>query len=234
MDNRRPYSLCLRILLVSTAVFLTTGAASAKAGYLSAEQYPAPLSGTQVYGPSIYTNGGTFRCSSSTYTGSLPYESSTFTLKPTFSNCTFAGFTASINPEGCTYEYYIGWNLGGGNIEITWSSSMYIRCPKDQSIKFEALTCAMEIKPQGSVDPVYLRAYRGQDYWESTYPSYPYLDHVTPGDIRVEHDISNLTYTVTKDGTFCPFPSTGTFGYGDYESVHTLVAGNARGNLRIN
>lgn len=113
---------------------------------------------------------------------------------------------------------------------------MSITCPKDQSIKISTdwFGCAMEIKPQGPLNPVYMRARRYQDYWYSTYPNYPYMDHVTPGDVRVEHDISNLTYTATKDeGFFCPFPGTGTFNYGDYESVHTLVAGNALGHLWI-
>jgi hypothetical protein len=238
MATHRLFSFYCGLLLLLAATFLTAGALPAKAGYMSAEKYPAPLSGTQTQEPRIYTNGGVFRCSSSAYTGTLPYESTTVTLKPTFSECSLAGLPVSVNPEGCSYEFVIGWIAGGGGVEVIWSSPMHIKCPKDQSIKISSswpgFSCAMELKPQGALDPTYMRNIRGQDYWVSTYPSYPYLDHVTPGDVRVELDISNLSYTVTQDGAYCPFPGTGTFGYGDYESAHTLKATNALGHLRIN
>jgi len=238
MATHRPSSFYYRSLVTLAVAFLTVGVASARAGYLTAEQYPAPLSGTQLSEPTIYTVGGTFRCSSSSYSGSLPYSSSTFSLKPTFSNCTLGGLSVSVSPEGCSFEYYIGSSIGGGGFNVTWSSSMYIRCPKGQSIKISSppfFGCAMEIKPQGSLDPVYIRGLRQQDYWLSTYPNYPYLDHVTPGDIQIEHDISNLSYVVTQDSSpFCSFSGTGTFSLADYESRHTVVAGNARGYLRIN
>ncbi|HWO83816.1 MAG TPA: hypothetical protein VNM38_08525 [Solirubrobacterales bacterium] len=167
-------------------------------GLFEAEAYPVTYSGTQEEAaPLVFnTEGGSIQCKKATFTGSASGATSALALSPTYSECNAFGFTTStvVTMNGCSYVYN--------------ASTMDISCPGENSISVTTAACTMSIPAQTGLSSV----------------SYANTAAAGRQAISINHNITGLKYTITKDGFACPFGGTGTRTSGTY-SGRTLLQG---------
>jgi len=83
-------------------------ASIASADDLTAESYPVTLTGNEDGTPGIaVTHGGEIKCTTVKVQGTLKEASTTITLTPSVSGCTFAGLSATANFNGCDFLVHI-------------------------------------------------------------------------------------------------------------------------------
>ena len=96
------------ILAASVACVFAASAASASAAHYKAAEYPAEVEAKQLNGQGFQITGAVSVCKNAKFLGSLPEESTTLTLHPTYSECTveLAGtHAAKVNTEGCNLQF---------------------------------------------------------------------------------------------------------------------------------
>jgi hypothetical protein len=165
-----------------------------------AESYPATLYGTQgEESNKIGTEAGKIYCTNTSFTGSMLGGGDMGSLTPTYSSCyAFAGLIkATITVNGCGLLY-----------EGVLSHEMSITCPKEATVIIKAGLCEISIPAQSGL--------KGVDYGSSELEG--------RDAIALTNSVTGMTYTVTKDGSLCPFNGTGTRTDGSYTG-NTLVQG---------
>jgi hypothetical protein len=109
-------TLKLKALLIALAAVLSmsgAAAASSSAAEFHAEASPF-LTGTQEETDSFTTTAGKISCKEIKYLGAWVGTTSTsFVAEPTFSGCTAFGFGATVNTNGCDYEFH-----SNGSVDI--------------------------------------------------------------------------------------------------------------------
>jgi hypothetical protein len=200
------------LVLVSSFIVGAFGASAASAGSFKAESYPARITGAQTTQVVFTGVVGTWKCGGLAMQGELKEESTTLNLTPIYSECSWAGIAATINMEGCTYEYVAGNTVEGKETKI--QATMNIRCPAGKEAKL-TLTggCTLRIPEQTGLGAVTA---------ETT---------VTPPSVvDLQLNITGETYRV-ENGTFCPnSPANGTYTNGTLSGVERLLAENAEAN----
>jgi len=202
--------------LVALAVFAMStvaagGAQAATPGVLTAETYPATLSGTQV-GSSKFELTGlklSIECEIAKLAGSLANPgSSTITASPTFEKCKAFGLTSTIDTEGCDVLVHIGETLTvGGN----YGGTVDLECPEGKAIKVTSGIVGNKCEIQFGTQT-------GLSKGEGINKAGP------PKDIEVNINATGVTYKITKDEGTCPLSGLGkTFSDGDYVGTGTVV-----------
>jgi hypothetical protein len=182
--NLKSLGLALVAVLAMSAV--VASAAQAVPSF-TASAYPATATGSNSKGSETFTlDHSTVQCDSHFVTNSLAAASSTLTVTPTYSNCEAFGFSATVNPEGCTYVFHATEQVAAG----VYNHHVDVVCPTGKSIKITAATCSAEVKAQ-----------TGKTTATTT--------NLGGGSVTVQPNVVVST-TVTNDGFACPLTGTGT------------------------
>jgi hypothetical protein len=186
----------------------------APSGQLEAEFHPANVSGAPITGkaPSMTFEGGlTASCEKASVSGELSKAATEISLMPSFAECTAFGFTeASIAMNGCGFLLHT--DAGAG-------ASADISCPSGKAIELSSFTCKISIPAQSARKMVTLSNESG-----------------VPASLALSLALGKVTYTKTKDGTFCPLSGTGTKEDGQIGVDMLLTARNvseAPNGLRV-
>jgi len=108
-------------------------AVAASADVITSESAAATtLTGKQGGTDVIKVDGGELKCATVTYLGSFSSGASAVTLTPTYSNCTFAGVTSTVDMNTCAYRVNVNAGLGTGgvvDIQCTNTNEITITSP---------------------------------------------------------------------------------------------------------
>lgn len=158
--------LGLAMSAVAALVAVMAPAAQAETGVLTAQQYPAIVTGQQQGGPSFDLGepARNVQCQTSALDATIFAPTDPVTFAPTYENCRFApGFTpVTITMNGCDYLLGLsrpnttGWPGTTGEIRAR------VQCPVGQQIEIHVYensvahvenvsTCTYDIGPQGFV-----------------------------------------------------------------------------------
>ena len=191
--------------------FLATQAAyGAVPGTLTAESYPATLTGTQLNTHKLEFTALSLwaECEVAKLAGTLASPgSSTVTLHPSYEKCKAFGLNATIDTEGCDYVAHIGETSGSG---APYIGSTDLECSGASVIQITAgivgNKCEMQIGTQ--------TGFNGE-----------VVNKVgPPRDLELRANLTGLAYKVTKDEGTCPLSKVGeTFKDGDYKGNSTLT-----------
>ena len=163
-------------------------------------------------------HGGETKCTTAKFTGTLSSgSSSSISVAPTYSGCTFAGLAAIIHMNGCIYQYNI--NPIAGNT----TGTMDIVCPFGKEVTITAPSagtpkCIVHIPPQTGL--VAVTAFN--------------LGSTTTREVTVNFAISNLKYsqtTGTSETGNCATADNTTGG--TYTGKDILTGENALGTAHI-
>ncbi len=171
----------LGLTLVAALSISSVAASTASADVLTTEATPTTLTGAQEGTDVQGVAGGPIKCTTIKYTGTLSSGiSSSFTLAPTYSGCTFVGLSATINMNGCVEKYNI--NPAAGNTTGTTD----IVCPAGKEITITAPSvgtpkCIIHYPPQTGLAPL----------------SYVNVGSTTTREITATLNITNMKYSQT-------------------------------------
>ena len=201
----------LRTVAIALAVSFAFGAvaaSAASAGTFRAESYPARITGEQTTQVVFTGVVGTWKCGGLGMQGELKGESTTLNLTPTYSECSWAGIAATINMEGCTYEYVAGNTVEEKETKV--QATMNVRCPGGKEAKLTLTNgCTIRIPEQTGLGSVTA---------ETTATS--------PSVVDLQLNITGETYRV-ENGNLCPnTPANGTYTNGTLSGVERLIAEN--------
>jgi len=213
----------LRVLEFLTFAIMTLTAVAAQpapaaaSGLLTAEVYPATVTGTQLnIQRSEFTSWGSpTQCEVSKFSGELTSPgSSTLTVHPTYENCIGFGFgiAITIDTEGCNYVIHIGETVTpGGN----YTGSTDVECSAGKVIKLTAgfigNKCEVQIGTQTGLNTIELVNKVG-----------------SPKDVEIKTNIAGITYKVTKDEGACPLSNVGETRYDlDYMGNNVTFASSS-------
>lgn len=165
--NRILKTLGLVAAAVAALVAVMAPAAQAETGVLTAQQFPAIVTGEQQGGPSFDIGENGFRnvqCQTSAIDATLFAPTDPVTFTPTYGNCrSEPGFTpVTITMNGC--DYLVGFTRPGttGWPITTGGLQARVQCPAGQQIEIHVYensvrhaenvsTCTYDIGPQGFV-----------------------------------------------------------------------------------
>jgi hypothetical protein len=149
------YKLKLLGLAAVAALALSSFTASvASADVLTVESLPTTLTGAQEGLDVLKVHAGETRCTTVKYQGTVATSpTTTITVTPTFSGCTFTGLAGAIDMNGCDYLFHI--NSAAG----TTTGTTDIVCPAGQEITITAPAvgtkkCIVHIPPQTGLGSV--------------------------------------------------------------------------------
>ena len=105
----------VRILGLALLAMLSIGAvasASASADTLTAQAYPAVLTGTAepAFTDEVVTTAGTVKCPDVKYDGTITGPVTTagsISVTPTYANCTAFGFSSTIHHKSCSFQFKV-------------------------------------------------------------------------------------------------------------------------------
>lgn len=171
----------LGLALVATLVMSSVAASVVSADVLTSEAASTTLTGAQEGVDVLKVDGGELKCNTIKYAGTLSATtSSSFTVAPTYSGCTFAGLVATVNMNGCSFRFTI--NSGSGNTTGTLDivncsgKEMTITAPSAGTPK-----CIVHIPEQPSLGPL----------------SFANLGSTTTREITMSSAITNIIYGQT-------------------------------------
>lgn len=123
MKSIRPFVL----LLVALAFSAVTAPIATAADSLTAESYPATLTGTPDEFTGVITStAGSLGCTGVLYHGVVEKASSTLSVTPSFSGCSFFGFPGTVDMNGCSYLFHLA--------EGSTKATVDIVCPAGKEI----------------------------------------------------------------------------------------------------
>lgn len=198
LKNIKAFTWVLPAILLLGLAFVRSAPAGEEPGILRAPTYPATLQGGGGATFNLTDANGAFKLSCSfSVSGSLQGKSSTFALHPEFSECKF-GSLAALPPTttGCDFGFHLGPTSG----ESSYSSRVDLDCEESEGIVFPSiLNCSVVIDSQEEFGTVQVQNNGG-----------------SPSDVTIEWSIEGFSYTVLKDGAFCPLSSNGNKEDGDF------------------
>jgi hypothetical protein len=188
----------LGLALVAVMALGVVGASAASAAEFTAESYPAYAEGTGG-AEEFTTEAGTVKCSTSSYEGATMGEATaSYAVHPTYSGCQAFGFVeASVNTNQC--DYVFNSVTGSG----PYSSKVDISCSGGSTIVITAATCTAKVGGQTGLSSVTLTN--------------------NGGNVEANPNVTNIAYTVTKDGFLCPFGGVGEKTDGEITSGANIV-----------
>lgn len=175
------------------------------------------IHGEQVVGEkhvfNMTTAGGVTHkteCTTATFTGTVTGgTSSTLEVHPTYSGCSAFGLSSTVTTTGCNFLIHITKTLANAT---DYDGDVDIVCEAGKSIVINAGFGECEVKIDGQT------GLRTVEAINMTNPT------TVQNDVTLKWNLSEISYTVTKDGPFCPLSGTGTFGSGDLTGNTTVTA----------
>jgi energy-converting hydrogenase Eha subunit B len=160
MRNIKILGLAFVAMLAVSAVAAT----AASAGELTAESYPATLTGAKDPGAApdvLFTTAGNISCSNPKYTATIIAGTTTVTVTPYYGEtvekqCTAIGLPATVHMNGCDYLLHLG--TGASTV-----ATVDLICPEGKEVTITAnpaehagLTekCTIHIKEQKGLESV--------------------------------------------------------------------------------
>jgi hypothetical protein len=141
------------LLLAVLALGAVAAPVATAADTFTAEQYPVTLTGTPDESAAgiITSTAGTMACTGVLYQGVVEKASSTVSATPSFSGCTFFGFSGTVDMNGCSYLFHLSSEGTKGTADIV--------CPEGKEITGTGLSagtakCTMHVKPQTGLSEV--------------------------------------------------------------------------------
>lgn len=191
--------------LAAALAISVLAASAASAGTFKAASYPATITGEQTTQVVFTGVVGTWKCGGLAMQGELKAESGTLNLTPVYSECSWAGIAATINMEGCTYEYVAGNTVEGKENKI--EATMNVRCPAGKEALLTLTNgCTIRIGEQTGLKNVTA---------ENTL--------LSPTVVDLQLGITGMKYKVVN-GSKCPnTPSDGTYTNGTLSGVERLI-----------
>jgi hypothetical protein len=196
------------LVAVASIAASAAGATAAQAGTFNAAAYPARITGEQTTQFLFTGVVGTWKCGGLNMQAELKAESGSLNLTPIYSECSWAGIAATINMEGCTYEYIAGNTVEGSENRI--QATMNVRCPAGKEARLTLTNgCTIRIPEQTALSSVTA---------ENTL--------LAPTVVDLTLNIVKETYRV-ENGNVCPnTPANGTYTNGALSGVERLLAEN--------
>lgn len=147
MRNLKILGLALVAMLAVTA----TAASVASAAKLTAESYPATVTGASEAGNEIVVTAGAVSCPKSTYHGVISEPASTLSVTPVFAGCTALGFPGVTDMNGCTLLLH--------SVGLALGASLDLVCPAGQEMTVTAISagttkCTVHVKPQTGLESI--------------------------------------------------------------------------------
>lgn len=156
-------ALGLAASAVAAMAALTAPAAQAETGALTAEQFPAILTGQQVAGFTMDIGEGplkTVTCGTSDLVGTIAQAADPVTLKPVFGACVSepGAMPVTITPNEC--DYTVGFTRPGttGQPATTGTMQAAIDCPVGQQIEIHIYENAAAHAAGGSLCTYHITA----------------------------------------------------------------------------
>jgi len=201
----------LLALCLLGAVLAATASAAGATPLIQAASYSAKLKSTSVLASVFRTPNAAFKCKGVSLTGTLAAASSTLTLTPTYSECTFFEAGVSANSNGCTYQLHMEKEVEKG-FETASQGALDIVCPAGKSIQFFSAgkLCSWSYGAQTALARVVL---------ENQFKS-------TPDDLTLYFEVTGLKVTETSSSPQC---GSGTFTNGTLEGAVTVQAETEKG-----
>jgi hypothetical protein len=161
-------ALGLSLGAMAALVALMAPAAHAETGALTAEKYPAFITGEQGAGASFDFGPGPFRtvaCATSDLNATINGPADPVTFKPVYANCTSepGGFPATVTTNGCDYRIGVSKpNTTGVAMPTTGRMQASLFCPAGAQLEVHVYqnaamhaanvsTCTYDVGPQGPV-----------------------------------------------------------------------------------
>jgi hypothetical protein len=195
----------LGIALIAAFAMSAVAASAASAAEFQAAEYPAKVNATNV-GAHTFKAGaiGTISCNNATFTGTefLAGPSTSLTVTPAYSGCTFLGVVGVVvHTNGCTYRF----NEPVGT-RPSFTGSVDVLCPTGNAITFTAGTCTVSVPAQTGLETV------------------EYTDVTSGGSesVTVAAGVSGIAYT---GSVLCP-NEPGTHANGEYSGTAKSTAEN--------
>jgi hypothetical protein len=167
----------LGMALVAVLALTAVSASAASAANYTSSVYPTTGTGESALGNDLFTTeAGTVECKSH-FQGTLAATNTDLTITPTYTSCKAFGFL-SATVTGCKYTF----------TEPTGSADSYsAKVDVTSTCTIVASTCEVSVPTQGPLSSVAI------------------TNDTAAGDVTVKANVSNIGYTVVKDGIGCPF-----------------------------
>lgn len=193
----------MRRIRISTTLALACWIApNASASLFGAEGIPTTLASAASTKATFGSQAGSIVCENATYSGTLSEVSETARLAPSYSSCKAFGLSATVTTNGCEYAIHAGSEVG----EETFGGTMDVSCGSEKAIVIVAGNCEVQIKGQSGLSGLKIVNHPAS----------------SPENASINFEISELAYTVAKDGAFCPFEGTGAKTDGTYTGEPTI------------
>lgn len=100
----------LGIILMAALTMTAVESSTVSADEFTAETYPTKLTGSKdgEFQDELATTAGPLKCATTSYSATVASNTTTISLTPQFAGCTWAGFSATVDPEDCQYLVHIG------------------------------------------------------------------------------------------------------------------------------
>lgn len=179
-----------------------------------ADTYPPTVQAAGAKGGVwLETEAGPVNCSVS-FDGTLFSRESTLTLATSFSSCSAFGFSgATVKAEGCN------WVLHPTEVVAKNEYIAHVDLNCSTPIKVTAGSCEIELKGQTGLTTVFL---------ENNLAA-------SPDELELTPMVSEIKYTVSKDGFLCPFIGTGNRSDGQLTSSNpvTMTGTGSGSGIRV-
>jgi hypothetical protein len=149
MRNLRILGLALVAMLAISATATSVAAAAPK---LTAESYPATITGASEANNVASITAGNVSCPGSSYHGLISEPSTTLTVAFEFAGCTAFGFPGIADVNGCTLVLH--------GVGLSLQATLDLACPPGQELTVTAVAagattkCTVHIKPQTGLETV--------------------------------------------------------------------------------
>ncbi len=198
----------LGLALVAALAINAVAVGMASADVLTSEKSVTTLTGTQEGEDVFEVDGGKVTCTHVTYSGTLTASSSSsVTVTPTYTGCTFVGLAATVTMNGCDYLVTINSAVGNttGNVDIV--------CPTGNEVTVTAPSigtakCIVHVPPQNNL---------------TTSTGTNLTGAGTTKELTLDINITNISYSQTK----------GTAETGNCETKDNTTGGKYTGKALI-
>lgn len=196
-------------LAVFSALAISAGSASAAQAAppeFHFAQAPATITGSGA--EDVFTTSvGKMKCKSSLLGLAEVTTTTTMTLTPEYSGCSFLGLEGTVKTNGCTYVLHL--------VEESSppTALMDISCPKEKQITLEAGSCVVHIPAQTGLSHIVFENLEIEG---------------GPGHMQASVTVTGIEYTLTAG---CPgISKTVTLKSGEYHASWTVRADDSEGH----
>lgn len=194
-------------LIVVLALTASMTPAASAANY-TASKYPTTMTATSAKGNDVFTTeAGTWKCAVH-YEATVTEPSSNLTVKTSYTGCESFGFlNATVSMGSCDWLYTEPIKVSGHD----WKASADTQCSSAEPMRIVSSTCEITIAAQSPGGHLAI------------------TNTTSPGDLDTRTTLTEIIYTVTKDGFLCAFNGTGAKIGGTYSQSEAITFGSTNG-----